>query len=162
MNCPIETQETSELLLAYCARRLDVEVAARIERHIAACPVCRERFDAQRKVWAALDEWEAGAVPVDFDRRLYARIDREAAVPWWRRFSAPLRPMLMHRGLPIAAAACLVVMAGLIMERREMPAPPVEVRVEAVQPDQVERALEDMELLHSFQADLHAQQPSAM
>ncbi|MFB3825503.1 MAG: anti-sigma factor [Bryobacteraceae bacterium] len=162
MNCPIETRETSELLLGYCARTLDAGTAALIERHIAGCSACRELFAAQQAVWRALDEFEALPVTRDFDRRLYARIDRDARLPWWNRVRLPA-PRLVQRGLPAAVAAGLILMAGLILERPgKLPAPPPEARAESVQVDQVESTLEDMELLRTFQRDLRAAQPSAM
>ncbi len=162
MNCPIETRETSEVLLAYCARTLDAETSALIERHMAECSACRELFGSQQAVWAALDEFEALPVSPDFDHRLYARIDREARLPWWRRLSLPA-PLLVQRGLPAAVAAGLLLMAGLIMERPGVaPPPPAEVRAESVQVEKVESTLEDMELLRTFHSDLHASQPSAM
>jgi len=151
MRCPIETQETAELLLAYSARKLDADTAAGLEQHLRLCPACREFAEGQRLVWEALDAWESVPVSPDFDRRLYARIDRE--VSWWQRVARPFRPMLLRSGLPVAAAACLLVMVGIALERPgSMPDIPVPQPpgVEAVQPDQVENALEDIELLREF------------
>ena len=151
MRCPIETQETAELLLAYSARKLDAETAANLEQHLHLCPACREFAESQRLVWEALDAWEAIPVSPDFDRRLYGRIDRE--VSWWQRVARPLRPVLLRNGLPVAAAACLLVMVGIALERPgTMPILPVPqpAETEAVQADQVENALDDIELLHEF------------
>jgi hypothetical protein len=150
MNCPIANQDGAETLLAYCARKLNPEAAAALERHIAICPDCREFADGQQAVWQALDTWEALPVTPDFDRRLYQRVDRE--VSWLDRLVRPLRPLMMPRGLPVAAAACLVIMAGMLMDRtgRLAPGEADDVQVEAVQADQVEHALEDLELLRNF------------
>ena len=41
MTCPMETPETAELLLDYCARKLNPESTAILERHFAICPSCR-------------------------------------------------------------------------------------------------------------------------
>jgi anti-sigma factor RsiW len=160
MRCPIETQETSELLLAYCARKLDPGSAATLERHMAFCPACRELYEGQRAVWDALDAWEALAVPADFDRRLYNRIDDERRSPWWHRVVRPLRPVLRHRALPVAAAACLLVVAGAIMQSPRRPA--LVEKVECVPADQVERSMEDLELLHAFGQELRAQASNLM
>src|ERR1039458_8261413 len=116
MKCPIETRENAELLLAYCTRKLDAESTAMLERHMEICPACREFSSGQRAVWEALDAWEATPVTLDFDRRLYRRIDRE--VSWWQLLMRPLGPALVRRGLPIAAAACLIVMGGLGVGKR--------------------------------------------
>ncbi len=151
MKCPIETRENAELLLAYCTRKLDAESTATLERHMEICPACREFASGQRAVWEALDAWEAAPVTLDFDRRLYRRIDQE--VSWWQLLMRPLRPALVRQGLPIAAAACLVVMAGVLLERPASAPPaaqPQSAQVEAIQPDQVEHALDAMHMLGEF------------
>jgi anti-sigma factor RsiW len=151
MKCPIETRENAELLLAYCSRKLDAESTAILERHMEICPACREFSSGQRAVWEALDAWEAAPVTLDFDRRLYRRIDRE--VSWWNLLVRPFRPVLLRQGLPIAAAACLVVVAGVLLERpagSPSAAQPQSAQVEALQPDQVEPALDAMHMLGEF------------
>jgi len=151
MKCPIETRDNAEVLLDYCARKLDPDRAATLERHIRICPACREFADSQRAVWNALDAWEALPVSPDFDRRLYARIERE--VSWWDRLLRPFRPLLVRQGLPVAAGACLAIMAGILLDRSgDVPvgAEAQSVQVEAVPADQLENALDDMELLRDF------------
>lgn len=148
MKCPIECEENAEILLAYCAGRLDPDKVADLEEHMLVCPACRSFQEAQQAVWNTLDTWEVPPVAQDFDRRLYQRIQAEGE-SWWRRM---IQPALIRQGLPIAAAACLLVMAGMIVERPREPSKPVQspVRVETVQAEQVERTLDDMELLHQF------------
>jgi hypothetical protein len=149
MRCLIESRESAELLLAYASRKLDAETEATLERHCEACPACREFAEAQRAVWTALDAWEALPVSADFDRRLYRRIEEQ--VSWWDRLVRPFRPMLVQRGLPIAAAACLAVTAGILVDRPAgLPGDVPSVQAEAVQADQVETALDDMEMLREF------------
>jgi anti-sigma factor RsiW len=150
MKCLIETQESAELLLAYCARKLDAERTTILERHIGICPACQEFVSGQRALWEALDTWEAAPVSPDFDRRLYQRIEKE--VSWWDLLIRPFRPMLVRQSLPVAAAAFAVVMAGALLQR---PAavrvvPTESAQVESVQPEQVERALEAMQMLSDF------------
>lgn len=155
MRCPIESQETAELLLAYTAQRLEAEKAAIFEQHIETCPSCREFANAQQAVWKALDAWEAMPVSPDFDRRLYRRIEERGS--WWNLLLRPFQPVLVRQGLPIAAAACLLVMVGVLVERPvvmnvEQPA----VQVESVQADQVDTALEEMEMLREFHRTVRA------
>ena len=156
MRCPIESEETSEVLLAYCARRLNPETTAIVERHLASCPACRKIFDGQRAVWEALDAWEAMPVALDFDRRLFGRIERDSSAPWWEKLAAPFGRGLVKRALPVAAAACLLVAAIGIMEPWGAPAVDSQA-VPAIQADQVERTLEDLELLHAFSQEVRAQ-----
>ena len=152
MRCPIETDENAEILLAYCARRLDPETKAILERHMAVCPACRSFQEGQQTVWEALDAWDTPPVSADFDRKLYQRIETEGGPSWWQRLVSPFQPMLIRQGLPLAAAACLLVMAGMIAQRPREPIAPVHtvVRGETVPAEQVERTLDDIELLRDF------------
>jgi len=152
MKCLVETRESVELLLAYCARKLDAENAALVERHIGICPACQEFANGQRALWEALDTWEAAPVSPDFNRRLYQRIEKE--VSWWSLLMRPFRPLLVRQGLPVAAAALMAVMAGALLQRPVLQQPvkpqPESAQWEPVQPEQVEHALEAMQMLSDF------------
>jgi len=157
MNCIIENGANAELLLAYCARKLDAETTAILERHMEICPACREFAGNQRAVWAALDGWEAAPVSADFDRRLYQRIEQE--VSWWDLLIRPFRPMFVQQGLPIMAAACVMLMAvGLMRQPSVLQTVPQNesAQLESVQPEQVEHALETMQMLSDFNHQLRA------
>ena len=54
-TCPLEFEQSAELIVGYAARSLDPEAAAMFERHIKRCPSCREEAALQVAVWAALD-----------------------------------------------------------------------------------------------------------
>lgn len=164
MNCPIKSHENADLLLAYCARKLDSETAGLLERHMELCADCRAFRDGQRAVWNALDQWEAMPVSGDFDRRLYRRIERERKVSWVDRLFQPFRPLFVRPALPLAAA-CVVMVAGFLLEypgrvtidsnvtsdaSRAQPA------VVDVQPVEVEKTLDDLEMLHEFNAPARA------
>ena len=141
----------TELLLEYAAGGLDAAGREALERHMEECGPCRDFVAGQRAVEAALDRWEAPPVSADFDRRLYARIAREDS--WWDQIPRLFSPALIRRGLPIAAAAGLFLVAFLVMNRPESvrQAPPAAARqVEPLRPDQVETALQDMEMLREF------------
>ena len=161
MKCPIETRESAELLLEYCARKLDPESTAILQRHIAICPACREFADGQRALWDALDTWESSPVSADFDRRMYSRIEKE--VSWWDLLVRPFRPLLVRQGLPVAAA-CLVVMAGVLLQRpAAAPRQDAEsAQVETVQPEQVEHALDAMEMLSEFSQHVRGDGPEKL
>lgn len=151
MNCPIQTQENPELLLAYSAGKLDAQHRAMVQAHLEACADCREFAGGQRKVWEALDAWEAAPVSLDFDRRLYERIEKE--VSWWDLLMRPFRPLMLRQGLPVAATAALVLAAGLLLQRPVTVAPkaaPQSAQVESLAPEQVESALDEMEMMREF------------
>jgi hypothetical protein len=168
MNCPLETRENAQLLLDYCTRKLQPESVALLERHIATCDACREFARGQRAVWQALDAWEAAPVSLDFDRRLYHRI--EAQVPWWslllRPFRLPFDTVTLRRSLHAAAMACLLVVAGIVLERPAIsPVPPpkdvAQSQVDSVQPEQVERTLDAMEMLSEFSQHVRTDSPNS-
>lgn len=150
MKCPKEFGESADLL-AYTAGRLDESRAAALERHMESCAACREFVAGQQAVWRALDAWEAAPISPDFDRNLYRRIEQKAG--WRDRWIESLRLRPVRRLVPAAAALCLVVVAGWMAEQR--PAPPATPRpaaaqVDSLQPEQVEHAFDDMQMLSDF------------
>ena len=165
MNCPLETPENAQVLLDYCSRQLAPEAAAILERHIAACGACREFAGNQRAVWQALDAWEAAPVSADFDNRLYQRM--EAQTSWWELLMRPLRQVTMRRAVPAMAMVCLLVASVIVLERPGIsPAPPAvqggdRAQVEQVQPEQVEQALDTMDVLAEFSRQVRADAPAS-
>ena len=161
LNCPLETRENAHLLLDYCTRKLEPESASVIECHIAVCSACRDFANGQRAVWQALDTWEAAPVSSDFDRRLYGRI--EARVSWLDLLLRPFTTVTLRRGLPAAAMTCLLLVAGILLERpavSPVTAPGDVTQVDSVQPEQVERALDAMEVLSEFSQHVRAESPA--
>jgi anti-sigma factor RsiW len=161
MNCPLETPETADLLLEYCARTMSPESTAILERHIALCPACRNFAEGQRAVWEALDSWEAAPVSADFDRRLYSRIENDQS--WRERMWRVLRPLFAYRGIPAAATACLLLTVGVLLDHsgRPVQAPPVipETAIVDVQAEQVETALDAMDVLSEFNRKANPENP---
>ena len=152
MRCPIESKEHAELLLDYCARKLDPAATRILEAHMSVCEPCRRFRDGQRALWESLDRWEAIEVSSDFNRRLYRRIDEEEARAgglsrWWRE---TMRPLVVRPAVPLTAMAGLVLAVGFLL--RQPAAPPVvpDAVAPAADVEQVERTLEDMEMLRQF------------
>src|SRR5580692_9050805 len=83
MTCPLQTKET-DLLLDYSAGRLDAARTAALAQHMDNCPVCTSFRTEQTAVWDALDLWEPAPPSIDFNRRLWQRIESSAAAPWYR------------------------------------------------------------------------------
>jgi hypothetical protein len=149
MKCPIQTQDNADLLLSYSARRLNPESTAILEAHMEVCPQCREFRDGQMTLWEALDQWEARPISADFNRRLYRKIEEHEQLGWWARMFGSSRPMFLRPALPLAAAACLVLVAGFMIDNLRIVTPAGEApQVREV--EQVERTLEDMEMLRQF------------
>lgn len=150
MNCPLKAGN-ADGLLDYAAGKLEPQARARMDSHLAECAACREFAGGQQEIWRALDAWEAPVVSTNFDRRLYQRIEQQPR-SWWNRLMRPLDPLWRH-ALPIAAAAGVVLMAGLLLDHpRAVPVASVtqSAQVETLRPDQVEVAVDDIEMLREF------------
>src|ERR1039458_282461 len=148
MNCPMEARQGSELLLEYTAGRLEAGAGPALDADLESCARCREFAHSQKMVWQALEAWEAEPVSMDFDRRLFARIE-QAPASWWVRLTG----QVMHHAVPVAAAAGIMILAGLALQRPAvMPVEPPQgsAQEETLGPEQVQSALDDMEMLRDF------------
>src|SRR5450755_308988 len=107
MNCPIENRNP-DVLMAYVAGQLDTVTSGALERHLAGCAACRSFAAKQAALWKTLDAWEAPAVSLDFDRRLYHRIEAEAPASLWERITGSFRFLPLRQALPLTAVAGLL------------------------------------------------------
>ncbi len=146
-QCPLTAGEQSaEVLLDFVSRRLEPEAAAVFQKHVDLCPACQAFVGTQSAVWQALDAFEAMPVSEDFDRKLWARIEREEREPWWKRisgFDAIWKPA-------IAVAAMALVMLGLWMRPAPPPAGTASHAEMNLDVEQIDRTLEDMEMLREL------------
>jgi anti-sigma factor RsiW len=151
MSCPLEKKKGEEILLDYCAHTLEPARALEFEKHIESCADCRRAVEAQSEVWQLLGGWKPAPVPADFDARLYARIAREAESPAWRRWLRrilnPAVPVALWKPAVPIAVACAVLAVGFLVRTPDVRQPAQQIRVEKVDIEQVERTLEDLDLL---------------
>ena len=147
MKCPLSREETADVLLDYSAGRLDNARAGRLERHMQACEACAAFGVQQGALWSALDEWEPEPVSMDFNRRLWQKIDLLDAAPWYRRLADSLRLGGWKPAIPLVAAVVLVATA-FVMDHSGNVAQTHDVSITEV--DQVEKTLDDVQLLKQF------------
>jgi anti-sigma factor RsiW len=145
MQCPNKTGEGIEVILAYQGGRLAPETAAQMEAHLEQCQDCQELLLAQNVVFDALDDWKPEPISPGFDRDLYARIEtEEASRGWWRS----LIPALFWKPAMVVAAACLVLVAGLLMR----PVATIDTgelaSAEPLDIEQIEQVVEDLDMLY--------------
>jgi len=141
MICLTKNDDVAGVLVEYLSGTLDSDRKVELERHAAECADCREML----AVWNTLDEWKAPEVSPDFDAKLYARIAQESRAPWWKRaFGDWWKP-----ALPVAAGCAVLALALMIRDPDVgvTPEPQTKARIESVNIEQVEQALEDMDLL---------------
>ncbi|MDP9168995.1 MAG: hypothetical protein M3N54_00135 [Acidobacteriota bacterium] len=153
MNCPLESEDTLDLLLDYSAGRLDKTRTALLEGHMHDCPGCAAFRTEQTALWDALDVWEPEPVALNFNRRLWQKIEAAAAAPWHRRLADAVRFGAWKPAFPLAAAATLIF-AGFMFDHqadRAIPAAPAS-GVSVSDAEQVEKTLDDIQLLRQFDA----------
>ncbi len=154
MSCPLQGAEGAELLLSYCARRLDAETRAWLERHMQLCPECRVLAEQQQAVWEALDYWDALPVSEDFAVRLREQVRRAPRRRWQLALG-------LWRNLRVPLAAASLLLGALLLWRvpnppHVAPQPPAQVEVETV-----EAALEDIEMLRTLELIASSDRPRA-
>ena len=151
-QCP-----TEDVLLDYTAGRLDPVKAALFEQHANQCARCASLKTAQAAVWQRMDEWKPARVSEGFNRELWRRIDAEEQSSAWgvsglRRFS------FWKQVAPLVVATALVVTAYVFDHSATRPGiMPVAstntaIVVSVSDADQLERALDDVQLLHEADA----------
>ena len=157
MTCPLQTKET-DLLLDYSAGRLDAAKTAALARHMDNCPVCASFRTEQTAVWNALDLWEPAPPSMDFNRRLWRRINAAAEAPWYQSLRDSLRLANWKPVVPLTAAILLIA-AGFLLDHPGSNSgnnPPVTgvtvVGVSLKEADQVEQTLDDIQLLQQLDA----------
>ena len=159
MNCPLHVNEGAEILLDYCTQRMDPDRAVDFRLHVAECVDCKQVVEAQEAVWSALDSFEPMPVSMNFDRKLWAKIDAEDEQPLWQRAWTRVTggpaigwPNYLFNWKPmlVAATAC-AALAGVMLISTP-PVPPVDPTVDAQQNqklmEKVESALDDADLLN--------------
>jgi anti-sigma factor RsiW len=156
MNCPLRKEETAHILLDYSAGRLDAARTAVLERHMEHCADCGAFLAEQAAVWDALDAWQPAPVSLDFNRRLWQRIDAADAAPWYERLIESLRFAQWKPVVPLTAAILLIA-AGFLFDhpggKSSLPgAPAVANSVSVTEAEQVEQTLDDIQLLHQLNA----------
>jgi hypothetical protein len=144
MDCPLQSGKGTELIISYGAGTLEPETQAAFAAHRKTCAQCREVAAAQLEVWSALDEFHPLPISADFDEKLYRRIAEEEQYTWWQRL---LRTNWTWRPAMPAVAACAVLIAAFVLKTPWSTTPPDVPSQPKLQIEQVERALDDLEML---------------
>jgi anti-sigma factor RsiW len=132
MTCLRDNHQGAELLIGYLEGSLPEADRRVLDGHAAECSECRELLAVQ----AMLDE-PVPAVSADFDAKLYARIAAdEARRPWWK---------LSWKVLAPAVGVMAMLAVAVFVQQPVAPSPEQPIVSQDVQ--QLEQALEDLELL---------------
>jgi hypothetical protein len=162
-NCP-----NDDILLDYTAGRLNRAQSLLFETHADQCARCAALRVSQAAVWQSLDEWKPAPVSEGFNRELWRRIDEDARhSSWTDALAAALQFNFWKRLAPLAVAMALIVTAFVYDHSGKpvgtIPANcPASIVVTASEADQLDRALDDLQLLHEVDTTAVAQPSSVM
>jgi anti-sigma factor RsiW len=151
MACSLNSDTAAALIVGYGARTLEPAVQGEFERHLESCASCREHVAHQQLVWAALDELPSAAVSPDFDQKLFQRIAAEERGCWWQR-SFRSR-WIWGPAAPVAVAGA-ILLATTLMKKPPQPAAAVPPSQPEMRIEQVERALDDMDMLTAIGVEI--------
>jgi anti-sigma factor RsiW len=159
MECPRENGTSVELMMAYTAGTLEPEAQIALDRHMSVCQDCRDMAAEQKAVWDALDAWKPAPVSADFNARLYQKISEAEVAPWWQRLFRINWSWVLRPAVPVAAACATLVIAFLVKAPAVTHSSPVSSQ-QKVSIEQVERALDDMDMLKQISVPAPAEGPS--
>jgi len=145
-RCTLPADEQAELLLDYCAGRLDADRSRVFEAHMAVCPVCRCMCDEQQLVWNSLDQWEARTDESAFDRCLRERLEGEPPRGWLGQVREWCAGISWKPALPVVAGLAL----WMVLYTPPTAAPQLDaslMKPDVVKAEHVERVLEDVDML---------------
>lgn len=127
--------------------------------YLEKSPECRAMHEKQQAVWKALELWEPMEPSAGFDRGVYERIERSPAKFWDVRgwLSWPAEWLGAARPSLAAGLAALLLIAGAIVicqPRRgaNQVAAQQRPRIETESIEQIDQALDDIEMLVDFEA----------
>jgi anti-sigma factor RsiW len=122
------------LLYDYVAATLSPEDAARVERHLAQCPACREECDGMRRMFTILPAQgdRASTLPAAFWQELLnevhaqlpARRKRALIPPWaseWFAFMSVPRHQLAIGSITMLVVASIVTGSWFLLRHQPMP-----------------------------------------
>jgi hypothetical protein len=134
MTCLRDNLKGADLLMGYLEGTITSEERAKLDQHALACVECRGLLAVQ----GMLDE-QVPEVSADFDARLYARIQWDEQRKWWR--------LLWRPAVPLAAAAAVLVVVFMVRTPVTPVDDPKQASMDRVEIEQLEQALDDLELL---------------
>ena len=153
MSCPIYN-ESPDLLMDYASGKLEFESQQRMDAHVQKCEICGDALAAQAMVWKAMDEWEAEPVSMDFDAKLYARIESEQTSVWARVKSFVVGDGFRWQPTAVAMAGTAALFLGVFLFQPPSVSEPKDgVAIEAHEIEQAERALEDVDMVDKLFAE---------
>ena len=112
MQCP------GDRLFDFLDRRLDESDRSALEKHLATCGECARRAEEHTRVWDALGDMDAPQPDAQLRGRVMDAVERECAADRESVTAPRVVPAILRRVLvPLAAAAAVLIVVGLLQHR---------------------------------------------
>ena len=157
--CPKAIRGGEATLVAFVAGKVRGPDGARLRAHLEDCERCRDYVEGQRAIWQLLDDWQPELQNTNFNSDFASRLAHLPPEPWFveigRRVAARmLKPAFTFSAIAAVLAVSVYVRNPFVasghtqfVPRTVASAPRVISPVEA---EQVDRAIDDMQLLHQL------------
>jgi hypothetical protein len=157
MTCPATTRDGEAKLLAFVAGKIRGPEGARFRSHVDGCSRCEEFVSGQQALWSLLDEWEPELGPTEFDRTFAVRLNNLAPEPRWLQAGRYFTAWMSRPALSLAALTMLMALGLYLKSPFGSAVPdqfkaPVQQNVSPVEAEQMDRAFDDLQLLHQLDA----------
>jgi hypothetical protein len=151
------------MLVAFVAGKVRGPEGARLRAHVDDCTHCTEYVAGQKAIWQLLDEWEpeypSAGICDDFESDLAMRVANLPSEPWLVKSGRWVMGRILQPALTVTAITAILAIGFYVRDpfvrtsqnssptRTAATAPRVISPVEA---EQMDRAFDDMQLLHQL------------
>lgn len=157
--CPWASRCGEEKLMAFVAGKVRGPDGARLRAHVEDCRRCTEYVNQQKAIWQLLDEWDPEFAPAGFARDVETRLANLPPERWLSQASRFVMGRVVRPAFTVSAITALLAI-GVYMRNPFVSSNPASFapRVAAVAPhgispveaEQMDRAFDDMQLLHQL------------
>jgi len=165
MRCPQTSRGGEAKLVAYVAGKVRGPDGARLRAHLDDCARCNEYVAGQKAIWQLLDEWEPEFPTVGcnstFGKDVAVRVASLPPDPWFVKSGRWVMARVLQPALTVTAITAILAVGFYIRDpfgasSRNSPGKQSGVvakqGISPVEAEQIDRAFDDMQLLHQLDA----------
>jgi hypothetical protein len=161
MRCPKTSRGGEAKLVAFVAGTVRGPEGAQLRAHLDDCAPCSEYVAGQKAIWQLLDEWEpefpSSALGASFGRDVVAKVATLPPEPWFAKSGRWVMGRILQPALTATAITAIIAIGFYVRDPfsatlQYSPAKAVATprAISPVEAEQVDRAFDDMQLLHQL------------
>jgi len=159
--CPWASRSGEARLLAFVAGRVRGPDGIRLRAHLEDCHRCSEYVAKQKAIWGILDEWEPEFTRPDFTSDVVVRVNNLPPENWFVQSGRFIMARMFRPACTVATISALLAISLYIrnpfVTSTQAPFAPRVVAaapqgISPVEAEQMDRALDDLQLLHQLDA----------